>query len=94
MSTAYDADPRVTDRKADIEYEGAGYHVAGFAVTVDRGDTYLVLDATEAGFGWTICYPEPPYEYVMVGDSGFAIGLPDADTAIRALLGPPQLAAA
>jgi len=88
----YTTDPRVTNREADISYEGADYHVAGYTVTTDSGDRFLVLDASSAGFGWTICYPEPPFEYLMTGD-GFAIGLPDAETAIRALLGPPQLAA-
>lgn len=88
----YDTDPRVTDHWAYVEYEGASYRVTGHQVTTDNG-RFLVLDASRAGFGWTICHPEPPHEFVMAGESGFAIGLPNAEAAIRALLGPPQLVA-
>ena len=93
MNTIYDNDPRVTaiDERT-VAYEGATYEVTGYKVQTSDGQ-YLVLNASEAGFGWTICYPELPYEYLMVKGAGLAIGLPDAETAIRALLGTPTLAA-
>lgn len=89
----FDDDPRVTSHDTDVTYDGVTSHVTGYAVTTDSGDRFLVLDAGSVGFGWTICYPDPPFEYLLAGDAGLAIGLPDAATAIRVLLGPPKLAA-
>lgn len=91
MNTIYADDPRIAtvDDRA-VQYEGETHSVTGYKVETSTGP-YLVLDASEAGFGWTICHPEPPYEFLLVS-SGLAIGLPDADAAIRALLGPPRLA--
>lgn len=92
METVYDGDPRVNPYEADVMFEGQSGHAAGFTVTTEHG-TFLVLDATGPvfSFGWTICHPEPPHEFLQLG-GGFAIGLPDAETAIRALIGPPKLA--
>lgn len=85
----YDNDPRVGPRNDDVTFGGETHRVKGYTVTTEEG-VYLVLDATGPGFGWTICHSEPPYPFVAAGD-GLAVGLPDAETAIRALLGLPQL---
>lgn len=69
--SVYLDDPRVTST------------TRGFAVTLDTGVYYVLF--TEA-FNWTICYG-PNLEFVPDGAGGFAIGFPNADEAIGALLG-------
>jgi hypothetical protein len=57
----------------------------GFTVTKD-GTEYRVLDSDV--FGWTIC-TGPNLDFVPTEQGGFAIGFPEADDAIRALIGDP-----
>lgn len=67
-------DPRVTAR-------GDGWTVT------HHGTTYQVLPSTV--FGWVVC-TGPTLDFVPTSDGGFAIGFPDAESAITALLDTDQ----
>lgn len=72
--------------KYDNDRRVSTYGGNGFSVATAGGDFRILYGEA---FNWSIC-AGPKLEFVQVKGGGFAIGFPEADDAIEALIGPPQ----